>query len=159
MVGDLGLAWPLLRRAGPRIRLARTRSLCQLRFGVTLDEVQSIVKPYADLHDALVFHSTWAKKFTCDDVELLVFAGESDALPRPEHRSRTIDLFRLAGGRGCQRRNKSGARVDRVLDLTWATPPTPVAGEGHASRYVPPAPSPFLARLCLYAPRPEYDGR
>jgi hypothetical protein len=51
-----------------------------LRFGMTLDEVHSIVMPYADLHDTFVCNTTWAKRFTCDDLELLLFAGELDAL-------------------------------------------------------------------------------
>jgi hypothetical protein len=192
-------------RAAPErgFPLADTRSLCQLeamtirllpgdgvelpwaeqplRFGMTLDEVQSIVKPYADLHDTFVCNSAWAKKFTCDDLELLVFAGESDALlgvsaTRSRDRDAVhvpvglddIDLFgwpvdevvdALENAGRDVRRNEQGASVDRVLDLSWATPPTPAVGEGRASGYVPPAPSPFIDRLCLYAPdRSEHDG-
>ena len=145
-----------------------------LRFGMTLDEVQSIVKPYADLHDTFVCNSAWAKRFTCDDLELVVFAGEIDALlgvsagrglDRDSVRTpvglddidlfgwpvdEVIDALRHVGRD--VRVNKHNARVDRDLHLTWVAQPAPVAGK----QWVPPAPAPFLNGFCLYAPT-EHD--
>jgi len=140
-----------------------------LRFGMTLDELASIVTPHADLHDTLVFHSAWAKRLTCDDLELGLFAGERDALlglsvRRSPDRDAVhvpvglddIDLFGWPvdevidalrdAGRDVRVKNH-GARVDRDLHLTWLAPPPAPAAEPWRK---PPAP--FLNGLCLYAP-------
>jgi len=140
-----------------------------LRFGMTLDEVESIVKPYGDLRDKLVFHSAWAKRLTCDDVELGLFAGEDDALLGVSaYRSREraaahmpvglddIDLFgwpvdevidALRDAGRDVRVTKHDAQVDRGLRLTWLAPPPPPAAEPWRK-----SPAPFLNDLCLYAP-------
>ena len=140
-----------------------------LRFGMTLDEVTGIVAPHADLHDTLVFHSAWAKRFSCDDLELGVFAGEHDALLGVSaFRSRDreaahmpvglddIDLFgwpvdevidALRDAGRDVRVNNHGAQVDRDLRLTWLAPPPPPPAEPWRK-----PPSPFLNDLCLYAP-------
>jgi hypothetical protein len=140
-----------------------------LRFGMTLDEVAGIVTPHADLHDTLVFHSAWAKRHTCDDLDLGLFAGEDNALLGVSARRRRdrdvahmpvglddIDLFGWPVdevidalrdvGRDVRVKNH-GARVDRDLHLTWLAPPPPPAAEPWRR---PPAP--FLNDLCLYAP-------
>ena len=122
-----------------------------LRFGMALDEVAGIVTPHADLRDTLVFHSAWAKRLTCDDLEIGLFAGESDALlgvsarrgrdPDVAHMAVGLDDIDLFGwpvdevidalrdaGRDV-RVTKHGAQVDRDLNLTWLAPPPPPAAE------------------------------
>jgi hypothetical protein len=145
-----------------------------LRFGMTLDEVGSIVKPYTDLHDTFVCNTAWAKRFTCDDLEIVLFAGEDDALlgvsASHSHDSRRhvpvglddIDLFGWPvdevidalrhAGRDVQMTDHT-AWVDQDLHLMWPTSPTPVDSTQRKPRRVSPAPPPLLDALCLYASR------
>jgi hypothetical protein len=88
-----------------------------LRFGMTLGEVHGLVASHANLHDTFVCDSKWARKFATDGLELVVFAGETDALggvsinPR-----RDVDatLIRLARGRNHRRPSK--CRAHRTAD-------------------------------------------
>lgn len=132
-----------------------------LRFGMTLDDVRGIVEPHADLRDTFVCGAAWATSLTVADLQVVLFAGETDALAgvsashRPDVETThvpvgldDIDLFgwpvdevidALRGAGRAVRVTRHNAWVDGCLHLTSAAPPSPRAG--------------LVADLCLYAPR------
>jgi hypothetical protein len=127
-----------------------------LRFGMTLDAVRGGVEPHADLRDAFVCGSGWAKEFAAGGLRVCVFADEAGALSgvsasrAPDDAAHMpvglddIDLFgwpvdevldalRDTGRR--VRATRTNAWVDGDLHLDWAR---------HAT---------FVGHLCLYALR------
>lgn len=137
-----------------------------LRFGMTLQEVCGLVQPYADLRDTFVCGASWARSLALADLEVGLFAGETDALSgvsashRPDIAAThvpvgldDVDLFgwpvdevveALRGVGREVRVVRHNAWVDDRLHLTSAVPPSPRAG--------------FVEHLCLFAPRPAHGG-